>query len=337
MSERGVGVLWLLAGLVLASIAAWIFSPWPRALLIRYLFEKGGARLAKALEKHVPADVAAQRDLAYRDNDVDARLDVFRPASAEAAGTALPTIVWIHGGGWLSGSKRDVDPYLRILASHGYTAVGIDYSLAPGKRYPTPVKQANDAFRYLLANAARLGVDPDGIFIAGDSAGAQIAAQIGLITTSPRYADAVGMVPALQATQLRALLLFCGAFDMTQPTYKGVNGTLMHALLWAYSGQRDFSGMAAFQLASPMPHIDDRFPPSYITAGNGDPIEPLSRALAARLQQLGVETDTLFYPADYAPAPPHEYQYNLDSAEGQQSLARTLAFLKRHTTGQPND
>jgi len=334
MSAWAIAYLAAVWVVVLVIVVWWVISPWPRALLIRYLFEKGGVRLAKALEKHVPAGVVAQRDLIYRDDDADARLDVLRPADADGTSAARPTIVWIHGGGWLSGSKRDVDPFLRILASHGYTTVGIDYSLAPGKHYPLPVLQANDALRYLSDNAATLGIDSQRFVLAGDSAGAQIAMQIGLITTNARYADALGVVPALASNQLRAMLLFCGAFDMAQPTYKGINGILMHALLWSYSGQRDFSGLKAFQLASPMPHIDARFPPSYITAGNGDPLEPLSRVLAARMHQLGVEIDTLFYPADHVPAPPHEYQYNLDSAEGQQSLARTLAFVRRYTSSE---
>ncbi|MBW4095565.1 MAG: alpha/beta hydrolase fold domain-containing protein [Acidobacteria bacterium] len=47
---------------------------------------------------------------------------------------ALPTIVWIHGGAWISGYKEDADPYARMLAGRGFTAVSFVYTLPPERR-----------------------------------------------------------------------------------------------------------------------------------------------------------------------------------------------------------
>src|SRR4051794_20430513 len=146
-------------------------TPWPSALLIRAVFDRGAGRASAALEKYVPGDLVEVVDEAYDIASPDGRLDVFRPPRAEP----LPTVVWVHGGAFVSGSKGDVANYLRVLAGRGFTTVGVDYSIAPGSRYPTPVRQVAAALAHLVDHADRLGVDPGRIVLAGDSAGAQIA------------------------------------------------------------------------------------------------------------------------------------------------------------------
>lgn len=74
------------------------------------------------------------------------------------------------------------------------------------------------------------------------------------------------------------------------------------------------------------PHVTTAFPPSFISSGNGDPLEPQAVALARQLDALGVRVDTLFFPS-HAPALGHEYQFNLDTAAGQEALKGMLAFL----------
>ncbi|MCD9030051.1 alpha/beta hydrolase [Luteimonas sp. BDR2-5] len=313
--------------LAVAGAAAWTLTPWPKALLIRHAFDAGGEASAQALAKHVPAGISEIRDLAYRDGDRDARLDVFFPETAARDDARLPTVVWIHGGGWVAGDRAHGANYLRILAAHGFTTVAIGYSIAPGKHYPLPVVQANAALGYLVDNAARLHVDPTRIVLAGDSAGAQIAAQVATLTTSPAYAQALGIAPTLAPRQLRATVLACGAYDLSVVDHGGAYADFLETVLWAYSGTRRFRDDPKVALASVTAHVTADFPASFITAGNGDPLEPQSRALAARLATLGVDTDTLFFAADRAPALPHEYQFDLDDEAGREALARIVAFL----------
>ena len=56
-------------------------------------------------------------------------------------------------------------------------------------------------------------------------------------------------------------------------------------------------------------------------------LPPQAVALARKLEMLGVKVDSLFFPNDYAPPLPHEYQFNLDSRAGQEALSRMLAFI----------
>src|SRR5262249_26208409 len=163
------------------------------AMLARRAFAWNGARMARKLEAYAPSGVVGLHDERYGD-EPDMVLDVYRPAWASGP---LPTVVWVHGGGWLSGAKEDLAGYLKLVASKGYAVVGPRYSLAPERRYPTPTRQVMQALGHLGANAERLHLDPCRTVIAGDSAGAQIAAQVGALVTTPGYSDEVGIEPTL--------------------------------------------------------------------------------------------------------------------------------------------
>ncbi len=100
-------------------------------------------------------------------------------------------------------------------------------------------------------------------------------------------------------------------------------------LLRACSSKRDFRSDARLQPMAITPNVSARFPPCYLTSGNADLLLPQALALEQRLRTLGVAVDSLFFAADHRPPPLHQYQFNLDSAEGQLSQQRLLAFPAR--------
>ena len=311
-----------------AAYGALKFSPWPSVLLIRYAFAKDTASRTLVLEKHQPADVVESRDQRYAAGE-DARLDVFFPSMAARSGQALPTIVWIHGGAFVYGSKSDVAGYLRILAARGYTTVGIDYSIAPSEKYPTPVKQANEALAFLVRNAARYHVDTARLFLAGDSAGAQIAAQLAAIISDPRYAASVGISPSIPRTQLRGIALFCGVYDLSAIKLDGQFGGFIRTVSWSYFGSKNLTDDPRLAEFAVNRQLTPAFPPAFISVGNADPLAPQSALMAAAMRNQGVTVDSLFFPADYNPPLVHEYHFNLDQAAASEALARLNAFFDR--------
>jgi acetyl esterase/lipase len=334
--HRLIRILVWLVGIAIALVAAvWIafqVSPWPSALLLREAFDKNAAQRVLALQKYLPTNVASSTDHTYMAADSNAKLDVFYPSSIDSTDKLLPTIVWVHGGGWISGNKQNVDPYLQILASKGYTTVGVDYSIAPEKTYPTPIIEVNEALAYINEHASELHIDKNQIILAGDSAGSQIAAQIAAMTTNPNYASLVDVPPALQPDQLAGMLLTCGAYDLSIINADGNSegAQLLRAFLWSYSGKKDFLDDPEIFQASVIDYVTKDFPPTFITAGNADPLLSQSQTMAQKLQSLGVTTDTLFYPTNYTPALPHEYQFNLDVEAGQKALDQMTTFLATH-------
>jgi len=108
----------------------------------------------------------------------------------------------------------------------------------------------------------------------------------------------------------------------------GKFGWFVRAVLWAYSGTKNFSNDERFKLASVTHYVTAAFPPAFISSGNGDPLAPQAAALLRKLESLGVKVDSLFFPASYSPRLPHEYQFNLDIPAGQEVLSRMLVFIK---------
>jgi acetyl esterase/lipase len=324
--KLAVWIAGILVGVGIIGYLALRFSPWPAALAIRLVYDYGGASTSRALRKHVPQGVTQQLDLRYDESDGDALLDVFYPASLEGTRRALPTVVWIHGGGWIAGGKSEVANYMRILAARGYTVAAVDYSLAPGNRYPKPVQQVNRALGYLVRNAARLHIDPSRLFLAGDSAGAQIAAQMANVVSSAEYARAVGIVPEIARAELRGVILHCGVYEVGRERYDELF-SFRKAMVWAYAGSRSFGSDKSFEPFSVARYVTPAFPPALISAGNADPLLPSSVAFANALAKQRVLVDRLFFPADHQPALPHEYQFNLDTDAGREALERTVKFL----------
>jgi acetyl esterase/lipase len=306
--------------------AAFQLSPWPSVLLIRHSFAAGGAEAAASVASLVPKDVSAQRDLRYATGDRDALFDVFAPADARAP---LPTVVWVHGGGFVAGSRTELSNYLQILAARGFVTIGIDYALAPSARFPTPVRQANAALAHIVANAKQFNVDPERIFLAGDSAGAQIAAQTALVISEPEYARRLGIKAGIARASLRGVVLFCGPFDPASVNFEGPYADFLRTVLWSYVGTPDRRDPRVQQIAV-APHVTAAYPPVFISVGNADPLAPQSVALAAALRAQGVEVDTLFFPHDHDPPLRHEYQLLLATDAGRLSLDRSVAFLKAH-------
>jgi acetyl esterase len=320
---------WLAGTLIVVSAVGVLLvqvSPWPAALLLRWAFDQGDRRAAQALAEHVPSGVTAQLDQPYLPGSADTRLDVFYPEAAGQGAAPRLTVVWIHGGGWLGGSKEALANYARILAAAGFSVVTLGYSLAPAHSYPTPVRQANAALGYLRVQAARLHVAPQ-LVLAGDSAGAQIAAQLANLITSPAYARELHIAPAVSATQLVGTLLYCGPYALHGPSGFGPRAWVQRVLLWSYSGRRDFDRDPVFRTASVIDYLTPAFPPSFISVGNGDGLAPHSYRLAATLQRLGVPVETLFFPPTQQPPLPHEYQFNLAQEGARQALQQSLAFL----------
>jgi acetyl esterase len=308
-----------------------LFSPRPTAHAIRRLFARTGAERAARLLADAPHGVLAALDQSY-DSHPDCKLDVYLPGSATASEDTLPVIVWIHGGAFVGGTKDEYGGYFRLLASQGFVVVAPRYSLAPESTYPVPTRQLMAALRWVGANSGRFHMDPNRIVLAGDSAGAQLAAQLAALITNPAYVDALGIAPSMAPARLRGVALCCGIFDVTRLKDDSPYRPLFAAIGWAYSGTRDYRTNARFvDTVSVFSYVTREFPPTFITAGNNDPLERQSQDFAVALIEADVDLETLFYPEDHEPPLPHEYQLELGLEDARVAFTRLVAFFERVT------
>ena len=108
----------------------------------------------------------------------------------------------------------------------------------------------------------------------------------------------------------------------------GIGAWGLKIALWAYTGTREWSDTYAGTTMSTIEFVNEDFPPTYISGGNGDALTWIqSVPMLTKLKNAGVETSHLFWAADHEPALPHEYQFHLDLDEAHEALAATLQFL----------
>jgi acetyl esterase/lipase len=125
-----------------------------------------------------------ERDIAYAEPRNERHLlDVYKPSS----GSNHPVVVWVHGGGWMRGSKDEMHHKPAAFVEKGFVFVPVNYRFVPAVTMDTIVRDVAKSVGWVHSNISRYGGDPQRIFLMGHSAGAQLAA---LLCTDSRYIEA---------------------------------------------------------------------------------------------------------------------------------------------------
>jgi acetyl esterase/lipase len=329
-ARAGLWVLGVIASLALAGVIFWNVSPWPAVWLLRSAPDPAGLENARTAAQYAPDDIRADLDVVYDESSAEGRLDVFRP---DDANEALPTVFWVHGGAFIAGQKEPLRNYLQVLASHGFTVVNVEYTHAPEAVYPRPVEQVDRAMAYVVAHAEQFGVDPERLVLAGDSAGAHMAAQAAMAIAQPEYAADAGLPASVDSDRLRGVVLFSGPYDPTTVNYDNDTfGFFMRTVMWSYSGTKSFLNDERFLYTALPRHVDADYPPAFVSTGPADPLLTQNREWAAALHAAGVDVTELFFDPDATPdTVGHEYQLALNTPQAREALVAQVAFLRAVT------
>ncbi|GEK33796.1 alpha/beta hydrolase [Kurthia sibirica] len=313
--------------LLLAASAFIYFSPKPAALLINYLFKDGVAVKAPDYDSIVK-NTRQLNDISYTSKYKDGTLDIVVPKNHT---NPVPVVLWVHGGAYVGGDKKDVTEYAVQLAAKGYAVVNMNYELAPGAKYPTPLKQMDEVYAFMVKNAIKYQLDINNLYIAGDSAGAQIASQYINIQVDDDYAAATQMTQKIPPNTIKAALLFCGPYDLTAFNNLGDNKVIsffLDRVAWAYIGERNWQQSDQTILASMTDQISEHFVPTFITDGNSGSFENQGKKLSAILQSYDIPVEEVFYPLDEAILG-HEYQFMMDLPEAQHTFNTLVQFMEQ--------
>lgn len=101
----------------------------------------------------------------------------------------LPAVILIHGGGWKSGNKSQMQFMAQAIASKGYSCFAIEYRFSPEAKYPAAIFDVKTAIKFIKANAEKFNVDPSRVAVLGCSSGGQMAALIGATNENSAYED----------------------------------------------------------------------------------------------------------------------------------------------------
>lgn len=135
-------------------------------------------------------DCAIRRDVSYGGGpDGSLCNDIYLPARPGPH----PVLLCLHGGAWARGSHRQYQSWGPWLAARGYAAVSVDYRLSAdlSPSWPGVFEDVQRAFRWVIANAASLGLAVDRLGVVGDSAGGHMAALLSLDEATRAYVRAV--------------------------------------------------------------------------------------------------------------------------------------------------
>jgi len=313
---------------IIISLFVVIFmTPVPISLLIRKLFENPELAPPQGYAD-MDSRVTVHQDITYESKYKSNALDIYLPKDVDEL---VPVVLWIHGGGYVGGDKRDVRYYAVSLASEGYAVISMNYERAPEARYPTPVMQIEEVFSWISECSAEYLLDSSRIVLAGDSAGAHSAATFAAIQTNPDYENEIGIKASVKDGCIKGLLLYCAPYDVVMVNeIGGAFGFLLNRAGWAYFGTRDWTDTFA-KLATVGNHVTRDFPPTFITDGNTASFEKQGIAFADMLDFAGVENMRYFIPHEPEKIiTGHEYQFLMDTDAGAECYRLTLAFLKEH-------
>ncbi len=247
-------------------------------------------------------------------------LDLYLPATP--SDRLLPVVLWIHGGGWKSGSKDNCP--LTWLAAEGYAVVSLGYRLSLQARWPAQLEDARAAIRWLRSNAARYQLDAQRLAVAGASSGANLA---GVVGTAP--------APGGESVSSRvsAVIDFYGTSDVltlpvnvpgpgkTETDLANSNGAkLLGGIV------RDRPELA--RAMSPLYQVSYDDPPFLIVHGDQDLQVPLEQStrLHAKLKETGVSSELKVLPGAGHGGKP------FDAPEVRETILR---FLRRLTPQPP--
>lgn len=213
-------------------------------------------------------------DLEYaKAGEISLKLDLYLPS--DAIDSIL--IVWVHGGAWRGGSKDSVS--IEPLVKKGYSIASVDYRLTPVAPFPANVHDIKAAIRFLRGQAGKYGYNTEKIVVSGSSAGAHLAALVGVTNGHPELEGNLGNYTN-QSSDIAAIVDFYGASNLTtilkQSTPHGLS--VREPALDLLIGGRPEAVPEMAKLASPVFHIDESDPPLLLIHGDQDPQMPINQA-----------------------------------------------------------
>ena len=241
--------------------------------------------------------VRMMKDVIYQENLPRAgRCDVFLPDPLPND-HSLPTVILVHGGGWIGGDKWNLRGYGYQLAEHGFVAISINYRHAPKHQFPTQVDDVRQAMLWVRKSQKRFNLDLNRIGMFGYSAGGHLTALVGSLANQPITEQATASQWSLSDPRWKDLpeikALCIGGppcdFQSLPP-----DNTSMSFFL----GDTRRKKPEVYRAASPVAHVSAGDPPTAIIHGETDIIVPLlsSQVFHEAQKREGVSSQLIILP-----------------------------------------
>ena len=250
-------------------------------------------------EPTVPADIELIKDVPYcKDGNPKHMMDILR--SKTPSKKPMPVIVWIHGGGFVNGSKTDGYKRLERFVKRGYVGVTIDYRFAYEKPFPAQLQDCKCAIRFLRANAKKYNIDSKHIGVWGGSAGGNLVSMLGVTGGIKEFEGDGGW--SRYSSRVQAVVDYYGMTDFLTIYELAKAGKSTERFL-PMDGKESISHLLGVEKyfehpelckkASPTTYASKDDAPFYIFHGDLDPLTMWSQGelLNDVLRKAGVESD----------------------------------------------
>jgi acetyl esterase/lipase len=220
-------------------------------------------------------------------------LDIFEPAGS--SDHLRPAVILIHGGSWTSFDKSTMRALAQFLARSGFVAVAVDYRLFHDEvnRWPAQLDDVQRSVRWLRANAAKYNVAPDHIGAYGHSAGAQLAALLGMVDTRDNSDPAL----AKYSSKVQAVVDSSGPTEFTGFPKDSDEDKFFSSFFGAsYSAHPE-----VWRDASPVDHVSKSNAPFLIIHGTHDEQVSIAQAQALydKLKEAGADVKFVRLDSDH--------------------------------------
>jgi len=235
--------------------------------------------------------------------------------------TPSPTLFYIHGGSWTAADKSIFSIVAKDFAEQGLIVINVNYRLMPDVEFETVYSDVASCVNYCIDNAEMLGIDRQQIFVGGDSAGAHLASLIAINQQISKLS--VNCI-------IKGCLLFYGVYDISHLHELSFRACRSIGKYFEEKYKDTPQKKSEFYHDySPLQLITDKFPPTFITAGE---IDSLTRTetlpFIQKLKELNIECDELIFPK-YRRDARHAF-INLRTRARNEAMHRAYAFLHRH-------
>jgi acetyl esterase/lipase len=228
-------------------------------------------------------DVERIKDVPYGEKHRRQRLDVYRRHDCP---TGCPTLLQVHGGGWVIGDKREQGrPLMLHLAARGWVCFAPNYGLSPRATFPDHLIDVKRALSFIREHGHEYGADPGFVVVTGGSAGGHLAALAALTQNEPAYQP--GFEEA--DTSVQGCVPYYGVYDLAGETgTKAAEVRAKHLLERLVFKTRDREAYAA---GSPLTRVRADAPPFLVVHGRNDTLVPVeeARLFVERLREVSGE------------------------------------------------
>ena len=223
-------------------------------------------------------------------NGYDCRLDVYARRNAKEP---IPTVMYIHGGGWVAGTKEGAVMNILPYLERGLSVVNVEYRLARISLAPAAVEDCRNALRWIFKNAKQYGFDTTKIIVAGASAGGHLALMTGMLQASDGFDLPTDWDYATVQPHVAAIINWFGITDVKDL----LSGKNMQNYAVDWIGNQPNKDELAVRV-SPMTYVRKDLPPIFTVQGDKDQLVPYEHGvkLHEALTKAGVPNEHMTIP-----------------------------------------